>query len=205
MSARAFDVGAGGYGAEGTELVVFAFFDFQGDPKFLHSSIGYITHGGEDWEGVGALGTMDAIKEPMGLSPTRVRLSLSPVAGEYLNSAINENTWGRLCELYVGNWDGVALVRDPELLVRGKMGPPEVSLGEPDSSIGITVEDVRASLDRVNGLRATLLDHQAEHAGDTFYAWLPEMMDHRFVFNGQNFGIRGGAGRPSIPGSRPIP
>jgi hypothetical protein len=188
MSGRNFDVGASGLAQEAVEPVAFVFLDFKGDPQFIHSAVGIITWGGEDWAGIGSLGQIESVRDQLGLATSRLRLSLSPVAAEYLNESINENTWGRLCEVFIGNWDGAALTREPYLLMRGRMGAPEARIGGQDSSIGITIEDVRGMMDRVNGLRATILDHQAESAGDTFYEWLPKMMDHRFTFNGQRLG-----------------
>lgn len=202
MSERTFDVDALGLGGEAVEPVVFAMLDFVGDPQFLHSSVGIITWGNEDWYGLGTLGAIEPIKDSIGYAPKRVRLTLSPVAGEYLNEALNEATWGRLCELYLGVWDGDALTRDPELILRGRMGPPEAMVG-PNGAVSVTVEDIRASLDRVNGLRATILEHQREAPGDDFYKWLPQMLDHRFVFNGGQFGANNL--QPRHPGPPPMP
>ncbi len=200
MSDRNFDVNASGLAGEGVEPVIFAMMDLVGEPQFLHSSVGAIPWGGEEWYGLGTFGDIESIKDQMGSAPARFRVSLYPVAAEYLSDAINENTWGRLFELYLGNWDGSALVRDPDLLLRGRMGPPEILIGGSKSSISLVVEDIRGALDRVNGKRATMLDHQVEAPGDTFYSWLPTMMDHRFVFNGRQMSpsgpVTGGAPTP---------
>lgn len=190
MSGNAFDVNALGLAGEAVEPVAFVMLDFEGDPKFLHTSLGIIAWGGEDWYGIGNIGRIDPISDRLGYAPARFRLSLSPVAEEYLSSSLQENTWGRLCELYAGSWDpdNASLYSDPGLLIRGRMGPPEIVVGGPNSGVSVVVEDIRALLDRVNGLRATMADHQLESAGDTFYEWLPKMLDHRFVFNGGQYG-----------------
>src|SRR3970040_1211031 len=122
MSTRAFDIGAMGLGGEGVELVMFGFFDFAGDPKFVHTSVGIITWGNEDWEGVGNFARVEPVQERLGYAPARMRLGLSPIVGELLNESLNENTWGRLCEIFLGTWDGAAMTRDPELIIRGRMG-----------------------------------------------------------------------------------
>lgn len=183
MSDRAFDVGAHQLGSENQEPVAFCMLDFVGEPMFLHSSVGVIPWGGEDWYGLGQFGGLEPVQERLGYAPARLRLTLTQVAGQYLNDALNENTWGRLCELFVGNWSGTGLVRDPGLMIRGRMGPVEARIGSKNAGLALPIEDVRATLDRVNGLRAIMADHQISSSGDTFYEWLPKMLDFSYVFN----------------------
>lgn len=188
MSTRTFNINTTGLAGEAVEHIRFAFLDFVGDPQFLHSGLGVITWGGEDWLGIGAFCEIESVGEQIGIAPSRVRLSLAAQMSDYVGSAMNENTWGRLCELYLGTWDGVGLTMDPQLEIRGRMGPPEIQMGVSGQRISIVVEDIRAALNRVNGLRASSVDHQVEAIGDTFYSLLPKMLDHKFIFNGQPMG-----------------
>lgn len=183
---RAFNYAALGLDSDAVELVVFAFMDFEGEPSFIHSGVGVLTWANEDWFGLGNFGSVEAINDSMGVgAPSRLRLTLVPVAAEYLNSAVNEKSWGRVCELYLGavNSEG-QLVGTPELMIRGLMGAPEAVVGGDDGAVSIVVEDVRSLLNRSNGLRATTHDHQQEAPNDMFYQWLPKMTDHKFIFNG---------------------
>lgn len=198
MSTRNFQVDSTGLGGEAVELVVFAFLDFVGSPCFWHSGVGYINWGGEDWLGLGQFAHIEQIPEVIGLTPARTKLALLPVAGELLDEALNEATWGRLCELYLGVVEDSALKATPDLILRGTMGPPEVALSA-KGSISVMVEDIRSKLGRINGLRATTQDHQSDvGTQDSFYALLPQMQDYKFVFNGRNAGVttQGGQGTP---------
>jgi hypothetical protein len=98
--------------------------------------------------------------------------------------------------MFVGTWsdDGTGFVndRDPELFMRGRMGPVKVEIGPSQSLFSVEVEDIRSMLDRVNGLRSTLLEHNETHADDMFYEFLSSMTDHTFVFNGRDFAERRG-------------
>lgn len=192
-----------GMAGEATEHVVMVMFDFVGEPVFVHSGLGYVTAMGEDWLGVGSLGRIEPVKDALGYAPSRVRCTLSNPLAEHLNEALNENTWGRLVEVFWTGWENGALSPStPNLLLRGRMGPPEIYVGE-KNEISVNVEDVRAMMGRINGLRSTLLEHQAEVGSDTFYEMLAKMLDYKFVFNG---GVRGGGGAfPSIPGIHPNP
>lgn len=178
--------------SDAVELVVFAYLDFEGEPTFIHSALGIISWGNEDWLGVGNFGSVSPVVDALGVaSPSRFKLTLFPVAAELLNSAVNEDTWGRVCEIYLGavNSDGM-LVGTPELMTRGLMGAPEAVIGDERGSITVTVEDVKSLLNRSNGLRCSLHDHQAQVPGDKFYEWLPRMLDHKFIFNGVVQGSR---------------
>ena len=183
MSDRNFDVGAHQLGSETQEPIAFCMLDFVGEPHFLHSSVGIIPWGGEDWYGLGQFGGLEPITERIGYAPSRLRLTLTQVSADYLSDSLNENTWGRLCELFIGNWDGSGLVRNPGLMIRGRMGPVEARLGASGAGLSLPIEDIRATLDRVNGLRSIMADHQLESAGDTFYEWLPKMLDFTYTFN----------------------
>lgn len=178
-----------GFLGEGVELTAYVMLDFIGEPVFLHSGVGYQSWGSEDWVGVGGLGKLDAMKDALGTAPSRLRLTLNDPVAEYLGEALNERTWGRLAELYVGAWDstGQVVTTTPNLILRGRMGPPEIYVGE-QNQMSVVVEDIRALMGRVNGLRSTILDHQREAPGDSFFMWLPKMVDFKFVFNGGTYG-----------------
>lgn len=193
MSTRTFNIAQQLLAAEGAQPIVFAFLDFVGDPQFVHSSVGVITWGGEDWLGLGQFASVEPVKEGIELRSAQFRMGLSGAMEHLLGEALNENTAGRLIELYMGSWDEAneGLYADPELIIRGTMGPPEVALGK-RSGASIVVEDVRGALASVNGRRSSLEDHQEDFPGDLFFEFLPQMIDHKFIFNGKEQGGIGG-------------
>lgn len=194
MSTRHFDMAQQLLAAEGAQPIVFAFLDFVGEPVFVHSGVGYITWGGEDWLGLGQFATIEPVREGIELRAATFRMGLSGAMEHLLGEVLNENTAGRLVELYMGSWDeeSEALYADPTLIIRGTMGPPEVVLGK-GAGASIVVEDVRGSLSTMNGRRSSLEDHQEEWPSDLFFEFLPQMIDHTFVFNGERK-MSGGAG-----------
>ena len=194
--------------AEGAQPIAFAFLDFVGDPQFVHSSVGVIPWGGEDWLGLGQFASVEPVKEGIDLRASQFRMGLSGAMEHLLGETLNEDTSGRLIELYLGSWDeaNARLYADPELIIRGTMGPPEVMLGK-NSGASIVVEDIRGALPSVNGRRSSLEDHQEEFPGDLFFEFLPQMIDHKFVFNGRPQGGRQSGDRDPPrdgPGGRPL-
>lgn len=197
MSTRTFNIAQQLLAAEGAQPIVFCFLDFVGDPQFVHSSVGVITWGGEDWLGLGQFASVEPIKEGIELRSAHFRLSLSGAMEHLLGEALNEDTSGRLIELYMGSWDeqNERLYADPELIIRGTMGPPEVALGK-RSGASIVVEDIRGALASINGRRSSLEDHQEDFPGDLFFEFLPQMLDHRFMWMGREAGAVAPHNRP---------
>lgn len=197
MSTKNFNLAQQLLAAEGAQPIVFSMLDFVGEPQFVHSSVGVIPWGGEDWLGLGQFATIEPVKEGIELRSAAFRMVLSGAMEHLLGEALYENTAGHLVELYLGSWDeaNARLYADPELIIRGSMGPPEVVLGQ-GAGASIVVEDVRGALASINGLRSSLEDHQEEFPGDLFFEFLAKMIDHTFLFNGREHGLQGQLHRP---------
>jgi hypothetical protein len=202
MSTRNYDIAQQMTAAENTQLIVFGFMDFAGWPLFAGTHAGFITWGGEDWLGLGSWAGVEPIRESIDLDTTKFRLTLATPTQELLGEALYESSGGRRVEIYLGSWrdDDEGLVADPSLIIAGSMGATEVLLGQ-QSGVSVMVEDVRASLDKINGRRSTMEDHQVDFPGDRFYEFLSQMMDHRYVFNGEEHG--GGPGPRQVPDGIP--
>lgn len=174
-------------GDETATPIILLMMNFKSWPIFVHTGAGVITWNNEDWIGAGDIGVIRASRKSIGLRPARFELALAPILSSYVTQVLSESTWGRLVEMYLGNWNGSGFANDhePVLFFRGQMGSPKVELGSRKSLVSIEVEDVRGMLERTNGMRSTLLDHNEHEPGDLFYELLPSMMDHTFVFNGE--------------------
>ena len=191
MSEKDFDVNASGFDSEVINPVLFGYFDFIGDPMWLHTSVGKLTWGNADWMGLGNFVSVEPIKESLELRPGRFRLSLAVGDTKMMSWVTDEQTVGRRCEIFLGALDADgALIDAPNIMIIGTMGSPEVVVGE-NNAVSMVVEDIRADFSRINGLRFALEDHQEEAPGDFFAEFVPQMIDHRFVFNGQSHGGRG--------------
>ena len=126
------------------------------------------------------------MKEGVDIKPTRATLTLSQVNQEYMNDALNTDTLGRRAEIYFGEIDDEGDIDGtPDLLLAGTMGTPTIDM---DSGlISIDLEDYRSRLFLFSNKKFNLEDHQVDHPGDMFYEFLPQMLDHRFIFNGREF------------------
>lgn len=184
------------YGQEVDEIVMI-YLDLpnaNNPEKRFHSGLGIVDALGQQWHGVGNLGSISAPKESIDLQPTRVTVTVSAVVRDVLNDALNADLKGRVAELYVAYLDGEGKVAGgPHLLVKGTMGAPSVVYGE-ESSISFQVIDFRERLKRKNGKRFNLPDHQADHPGDLFYEFVAIMEDFTFVFMGQPIRAGGAPG-----------
>lgn len=193
--------------AESGTILLLACFDFESTTMYVHSGVGEITFDGKTWLGLGSLGSIENVEESSRLSSPKIKLSLSGVLQEHIGSALYEKTFNREVSLWLLYLDEDSLSQnidtpdeDPILIFRGMMSSPEVVSGIGSSTVRIIAEDFRARLGFKNKKRFTFQDHQEIASGDLFYEFLPQMQDHKFVFNGKD---HGGSNRITSPNNPP--
>jgi hypothetical protein len=173
---------------EVVEPIIMAYIDFptaNAEQKYMHTGLGIIDALGQQWFGIGDLGTISTPKESIDLKPTRVSVTVSPVVRDVLYDVLNSDIKGRTAELYVAFLDEEgAIAGGPHILVKGTLGAPKVTYGD-ESSIAIEIIDFRESLKSKNGKRFSLQDHQDDYPGDLFYEFLAVMEDFTFTFMGK--------------------
>lgn len=206
MSER-FDINRSGLDQDVIQPILFADLDFEDWPMFAHTGLGVVSWGGMNWLGLGDFVHIEPVNESFELRPTRIKMGMALPNQDLLRYVTTYVSAGRRVILYIGNMDGNGqLIDTPNLIFYGVMGPPSLAVGE-ENVVSIEVTDVRDRFGSINGLRASLEDHQETAPGDLFYKWLPKMIDHRFIFNGIR---QGGGGRINqnstrTPGYRPPP
>ena len=169
------------------EPVIFVHLAFDSGASRIHSGVGKLTWGGNDWFGLGDFGSVK-MKEGVDIKPTKATMTLSGVNQEYVNEVLNADSEGRTAEIFFGLIAATGLVSGtPDLLLAGLMGAPTLDM---DSGVvSIEVEDFRSRLFLSNKKKFSLEDHQEQTGtSDLFYEWLPKMIDWRFTFNGKNRG-----------------
>jgi hypothetical protein len=140
----------------------------------VHTHLGEITWGGNPWDGVGSLGTIEPIREDTTTTPRGIKLVLSgvPIDDEdLLSSAVGEDYFGRTARIYRGvlNEDRTALVANPELEWTGYIDGMDPTVGE-SATVEVRLEhrlfrDPAAS-------RYTNEDQIARYPGDDGFEFL---------------------------------
>jgi hypothetical protein len=150
--------------------------DFASGIVRIHNSLGTYTWGGEDWVGIGSLGTVSQLEEGADVSPYGITLTLSALDADVSGAALDENYFMRPVEIYIG-----ALSADDELLNAplqmwaGHMDVMNVTAGAENDQITIKCESELAAFDRSSNLKYTNQSQQEFYPGDLFFNFLPKI------------------------------
>ena len=158
---------------------------FASGTLYVHNGVGTYVFGGNNYLGVGALGSIGVMEETVDLIDTPIVLGLSPIDDDILNAILTEDVFGKDANIYLGslNDDG-ELEGTPTQWISGWMESIELNIGSTDG-VSIKVQNRASRLNARNNKRYTLEEHQAEHAGDLFLEFLPYVMDAQPIWNGE--------------------
>lgn len=188
-------------------LVMFVYLDLDSGEIRVHTDVGTITWGANDWLGVGDFGSIETLREGADLSAYEIELVLSGLDADLLSEALATDYYGKTATLYVGarNQDTGALVADPDQIWTGRIDNAQISIGD-NNAIRLTCESELALLDKRSGRTFSDADLQNEYAGDTFFSFLEDQQDKRVVWRGETAtaGTKdvytGGGRKPGGPG-----
>lgn len=140
---------------------------FDGGPVRVNGSPVSLTIGGNEFLGVGALGSISEVAEEAGLQSAGITLALSGIPPDSIGLALAEpyqDRAGTVWEVWLDRttWQ---LIDAPVIIFRGRMDQMNVLVGS-QGVVEITLEDRLTDMDRPNLARTTDEDQQREHAGD---------------------------------------
>jgi hypothetical protein len=170
------------------ELVTLVAMDFPSGYLRLHTRIGTITFGTNDYLGVGKFGGVSEIDEDAQLRPAGVSVTLSGVDAPLVSSAITEACHGRSITIYQGflNVSTMALVADPETVFKGLMDYMTIDLGQNTGSITVQCEGEMARWLRHNGSLYTNESQQALFSGDRGFDQVPYLQNRKIDWSKSN-------------------
>lgn len=167
---------------------------------FLWSGIGTVTWNGQNWVGVGTLGTISSIQESSELQANNVTITMSGIPSDMLGQALNETRQGYAVQLWFGALgDNNNVIADPLKCFAGRMDVPVVEEGGDTSTISITVESSLVDLQRSRLRRYTHEDQQIDFPGDLGFQYVVGIQNWNGVWGNQ----RGTGGGILPPGDRP--
>lgn len=151
---------------------------FDGGEVNLHSRIGTITWGGDDYTGAGGIGGISVVDEDSELARSTLELTLEGLPTDILSTVLNEHYQGRTATVYLGYLDPVTnqLVADPGIIYRGRMDTAKPRQGK-TLSVSLTVESRFAAWDRPNVGRYNNADQQARYPGDRGLEFVEQTTD----------------------------
>ena len=157
-------------------IITFVMLDFASGIVRVHNGLGTYTWGGDDWIGVGSLGTVSQLEEGADVSPYGITLTLSALDIVVSGAALNEDYFMRPVAIYIGalSADDV-LLNDPLQMWGGHMDVMNVTAGAENDQITINCESELAAFDRSSNLKYTTQSQQQFYPGDVFFNFLPKI------------------------------
>lgn len=136
------------------ELVHFVEMDLPSGYLRLHTRTGTLAIDGNNYTGIGQLGSISDVGEDAMLRPQGVTFTLSGVDAALITAARTEAYHGRTVTVYRGflNVTTLALVATPEVAFRGIMDKMSIELGQGSGSITVSAEGELARWQRHSGL-----------------------------------------------------
>lgn len=183
--------------------IIFAELRLDAGTDYLHTGIGTITWGSNDWLGVGDLAQVESLRESNTLSPNALRLGLSGISSDITDLVFNVNYYRRPCLAYLGALSGGALIEDPSLVFSGFIESLEMVIGdERGDTVILTAESELILFKRSRDVRYTDTRLQSEFSGDLGLEFKESVATDRIVWRGRNnpMGSEGsGGGRENDP------
>lgn len=132
---------------------------------------------GQDWLGLGNLGSISAIQEGITLGMYGVNLTLSGIPPEYIAEVLTPADYqGRSAVIWLAPLtEDYALIADPVIVFKGRMDTADIKLGE-TATITIAAESRLVDWERPRIRRYNHADQQAAYPGDMGMQYVDQMV-----------------------------
>jgi len=163
--------------AGNTAAVILIEMDF-GSGTLRVSTAPYSVHAaGDDWIGVGALGTLGGLDEATAIESRGISLEMSGIDPANIALALGSNYQGRAITIWVAvlNPDTHVVIDDPVALWSGRMDTMSINL-DAGAVITLTAESRLADLKRPRARRYNSADQQIDYPTDLGFDFVPLMV-----------------------------
>ena len=143
----------------------------------VHSAIGEKTFNNQTFLGIGDIGKVSVIKQQNGESPSRLNLTLSSFDDSVRREALAARYVGQPVKLWIAALDEDYQIEASQLIWHGAISDGGVIVGA-NNKITLTVSNRLEDWDKSRADRYTDESHQARHAGDHFFRYVPVMAEY---------------------------
>lgn len=154
----------------------------------LNGSLMPITIGGEEFLGIGSLGTISEIAEEQELQSAGITLRLAGIPRGMVTLAMAEACQGRPCTVWEVLMDRETgqVIDSPVIVFAGSLDTMSVQLGE-TATVEVAAIDELADMDRPNLARFSDEDQRREHPADRFFEFAARMVEAELVWPAASF------------------
>jgi hypothetical protein len=156
--------------------------EFSSGTTRNHTGVGTITWNGNDYQGLGNLGSMGAIEEANDLQAQGFTLTLSGVNPANVALALGEQYQGRAARVYIALLDANhQLIGEPIGPFRGRMDTMDAEIGQ-EAKLTLTIYSRLADWERARIRRYNNADQQAQFPGDKGMEFVEQMVEKELVW-----------------------
>jgi hypothetical protein len=157
--------------------VILAELDFASGPVRVSSAPFPLSHQGQVFAGVGALGAASAVAEGAELQGYAIQLTLSAIPVELVSVALADQYQGRQGRLWLAFLDEAHQMQgEPLFIFAGRMDTCDLEIGE-TATITLTIQNRLADWERPRLRRYTDEDQQSVYDGDLGLQFVAQMAE----------------------------
>ena len=142
-----------------------------------HSGVGNVEFMGQTYQGIGALGNISTVKESGEISPHTLTVTLVGIDQALFSEVLNDKSVGRPATIYLALLNEDSTVLDSELLFKGRIGSPSISVGD-NNVVSVKLVSRLEVWDKQKGDRYTNQSHQKRKPNDDFFRFVAELVDY---------------------------
>jgi hypothetical protein len=132
--------------------------------------------GGHDWQGIGTLGSIEAVSEGSALQMYGCALTLSGIPPEIISEAFSANYQGRSATIWLAPMTkDYAFIADPVVVFKGRMDTMDIAVGD-TATITLSVESRLVDWDKPRIRRFNDEDQRFSYPNDRGFRYVDQMV-----------------------------
>jgi len=131
---------------------------------------------GNDWLGMGTLGSIEAISEGSALQMYNCALTLSGIPSDLISEALSQNYQGRNAIIRIAPLNSdYTFIADPVIVFKGRMDTMDIEIGS-TSKLSLSVESRLVDWDRPRIRRFNDDDQRSEFPNDRGFKYVAQVV-----------------------------
>ena len=156
--------------------IVLVSMEFEGGTVRVTNAAYTFPWGGNDYLGIGNLGSIEAISEGSALQMYGCALTLSGIPPEIVSEAFSQNYQGRSATIWLAPLtEDYAFVADPVVVFKGRMDTMDIEIGT-TATITLTIESRLVDWDKPRARRFNDEDQRFNYPDDRGFRYVDQMV-----------------------------
>jgi hypothetical protein len=156
---------------------IFAQLTFANETVYVWSGFGTINWNGQNWSGVGQLGSLSNIPDNSTVEAKGIMLTLSGIDATLLPEGEFNYGLGLPATIWLGFFNNGVLIANPVIAFQGRMDQPQFDVAGTAITLSINCEDRLMDMNAPVDRRYTQDDQQRDWPGDLGMQFVPSIQE----------------------------